>query len=53
MKSKKKELENIERKYNDAVTKLRELETRDIENKRNAELMKSDLTSKDKELEFL
>jgi hypothetical protein len=48
-----KDLDNLERKYNDTIIKLREIETKEIELRRNNELIRSDLLSKDKELEYL
>ena len=52
-KMKRNELETLEKKYNDAVIRIKSIENTEISAKRDVDLMKAEMTSKDKELAYL
>jgi SMC interacting uncharacterized protein involved in chromosome segregation len=53
LKFKKKDIDNIEIKYNDAVMKLRDIDVFEKEWKREMERLKDETVSKDKEINYL
>lgn len=52
-KEKRSQLETLEKKYNDACIRIKRIENLELTAKRDIELMKQEVMSKDKEIAYL